>query len=171
MEIVTAARRLLEEQGLESLSMRRVAAQLGIQAPALYRHFPDKRELELIIIEQGLWESGDHMLTAIAGADDPLEALMSSAREWALEHPQVYRLSYGAKLDRSRVDPDAEHHAGEALRIVTGSRPNIARAIWAFAHGMVDLEILGRFPPDSDVEGIWQAGVEAMRAQLVAASA
>lgn len=170
MEIVTAARRLLEEQGLESLSMRRVAAQLGIQAPALYRHFPDKRELELIIIEQGLWESGDHMLEAIAGAEDPLDALASAARSWALAHPHVYRLSYGAKLDRSRIDPAAEHHAGEALRIVTGGRPNIARAIWAFAHGMIDLQLLGRFPADSDVEAIWETGVEALRAQLAAAS-
>ncbi len=170
MEIVTAARRLLEEQGLESLSMRRVAAQLGIQAPALYRHFPDKRELELIIIEQGLWESGDRNLEAIEDADDPLGALMSAHRAWALEHPQIYRLSYGAKLDRSRIDPAAERHSGEALRIVTGDRPEVSRAIWAFVHGMVDLQIMGRFPQDSDLERIWQTGVEALRTQLVAAS-
>lgn len=169
MEIVTAARRLLEEQGLESLSMRRVAAQLGIQAPALYRHFPDKRELELIIIEQGLWESGDRNLEAVAGADDPLAALLHAHRGWALEHRHVYQLSYGGKLDRSRIDPEAERHSGEAVRIVTGDRPEVSRAIWAFAHGMIDLEIHARFPPDSDIDAIWDTGVEALRTQLVAA--
>ena len=163
MEIVTAARTLLEDQGLESLSMRRVAAQLGIQAPALYRHFPDKRELELIIIEQGLWESGDRLLDAIADADDRLEALMGAARAWALEHPHVYRLSYGGRLDRSRVDPEAEQHAGEAVRAVTANNPVVSRAIWAFAHGMIDLEILNRFPPGSDIDGIWRVGADPLQ--------
>jgi len=166
VEIVTAARSLLEQEGLAALSMRRVAAQLGIQAPALYRHFPDKRELELIIIEQGLWESGDRNLEAIDGADDPLAAIMASQRGWALEHPHLYRLSYGAHLDRTRLDPDAERHSGEALRRVTGDDPPVSRAIWAFVHGMIDLQLLRRFPADSDIEAIWATGVEALRTQL-----
>jgi len=170
-EIVTNARRLLEEAGYEALSMRNLAQRLGIQAPALYKHFTDKREIEIIIIEEGLWESGDRNLAAIEDADDPLEAIMSSHRGWALEHPNVYRLSYGAWLDRDRVDPEAERHSGEALRRVTGNRPAISRAIWSFVHGMIDLQLLDRFPDDSDLDAIWRTGVAAMRTQLVAPAA
>jgi AcrR family transcriptional regulator len=165
-EIVATARRLLEEEGYEELSMRHLAARLGIQAPALYKHFTDKREIELIIIEQGLWESGDRNLLAIEGAADPLEAIMSSHRAWALEHPHVYRLSYGARLDHLRVDPAALLHSGEGIRRVTGDRPEVSRAIWAFVHGMIELELLDRFPDDSDIDAIWRTGVEAMRTRL-----
>jgi AcrR family transcriptional regulator len=167
-EIITTARGMLEEEGYEALSMRNLAQRLGIQAPALYRHFADKRAIELIIIEQGLWESGDRNLAAIEDADDPLEALMSSHRGWALEHPHLYRLSYGAELDRSRLDQDAEWHSGEALRRVTGNTREVSRAIWAFVHGMIELQLLDRFPDDSDVEAIWRTGVEAMRTRLPA---
>jgi hypothetical protein len=37
-----------------------------------------------------------------------------------------------------------------------------ARAAWAFAHGMVMLELADRFPPDSDVERTWRIGIGAI---------
>jgi hypothetical protein len=36
-----------------------------------------------------------------------------------------------------------------------------ARAVWAFAHGMVGLELSGRFPPDADLDAAWRAGIAA----------
>ena len=44
-EIVTAAIALLDEAGLEGLTLRRLAQRLGIRAPTLYWHVRDKREL------------------------------------------------------------------------------------------------------------------------------
>jgi AcrR family transcriptional regulator len=37
-EIVNAARKLLEEEGIEALSMRRIGQRLGIRAPSIYKH-------------------------------------------------------------------------------------------------------------------------------------
>ena len=42
-EIINAARELLEAAGIETLSMRRVAQQLGIRAPSIYKHLPTNR--------------------------------------------------------------------------------------------------------------------------------
>jgi hypothetical protein len=39
-----------------------------------------------------------------------------------------------------------------------GYDTHLARAMWAFAHGMVSLEIDGRFPPGADLDGAWAAG-------------
>jgi hypothetical protein len=36
-----------------------------------------------------------------------------------------------------------------------------ARAVWAFAHGMAELELADRFPPGADVDAAWRAGVTA----------
>jgi TetR/AcrR family tetracycline transcriptional repressor len=50
--VVTTAIRLINEGGLESLTLRKLAAELGVQAPALYWHVRSKRELlDLIAIE------------------------------------------------------------------------------------------------------------------------
>ena len=161
-QIVGAARELLEAEGVAALSMRNIAHRLGIQAPALYRHFPDKREIELIIIEQGFWEIGDRTAAAIAGSPEPLAALCAATREWALAHPHIYRLTFGTTIDRARMDPAAEAHAGTPIGIVTAGDPDVARAVWAFVHGMIELELLDRFPDGTDVDAVWRTGVRAL---------
>jgi AcrR family transcriptional regulator len=49
-EIVDVALELLEQEGPDGLSMRRLADRLGIRAPSIYKHLPDKRALEAAII-------------------------------------------------------------------------------------------------------------------------
>ena len=43
--IIEAARTLLAAEGIEAVSLRRVAGALGVTAPALYAHVTDKRDL------------------------------------------------------------------------------------------------------------------------------
>ena len=58
-EIIGAARRILEAGGPETLTMRRVADELGIQAPSLYKHFASKAELELALVTDAMAEIGE----------------------------------------------------------------------------------------------------------------
>ena len=67
-EVVLAARRLLEEEGAEALTMRRLAEQLGIKAPSLYKHLPDKTALEAAIIATGFEEAAARFEAAVDGA-------------------------------------------------------------------------------------------------------
>src|SRR3954467_10319472 len=92
-QIVSAARRLLEEDGPEALSMRNVAAEIGIRAPSLYEHVADKRALESAIIAAGLHERGVALREAVATPDgqaDPLRAIALAWSRWAHEHPHLY---------------------------------------------------------------------------------
>ena len=59
-EIVDAARELLEAEGPEGLSMRRVAERVGIRAPSIYKHLPDKQALEAALVSAGFeeWAEG-----------------------------------------------------------------------------------------------------------------
>jgi TetR/AcrR family transcriptional regulator, tetracycline repressor protein len=57
--VTRAALRLLDEVGLEGLTTRRLAAELGVQSPALYWHFRTKQDLlgemaEAVIVAVGL---------------------------------------------------------------------------------------------------------------------
>ena len=160
-EIVAAARELLDEEGPSGLSMRRLAQRLGIQAPSLYKHLPDKRALENAIISDGFEEQAAAFEQALE-AEDPLTALAAAYRTFALRHPHLYRLMTDGPLDRDRLMPGAEDRA--AAPVVHATRDgDTARALWAFAHGMTILELNGRFPPDADLDAAWRRGLEAFR--------
>jgi AcrR family transcriptional regulator len=158
-EIIAVARELLDEQGSEGLTMRAIATELGIQAPSLYKHIADKHELEVALIIDGLTEQADAFATAVAGAADPVGAIAATYRSWALAHPHRYRLMTDRPLPRSELPEGLEARAAAPLLAAVDGDPNRARATWAFAHGMVTLELADRFPPDADLDAAWTTGL------------
>ena len=157
-EIVLAARDLLDEHGAESLTMRRLADQLGIRAPSLYKHVPDKAALEAAVIASGLEDLAGELAAAVESAAEPLSALAAAYRGFALAHPHLYLLITNRPLPRNRLPAGVEDRAAAPLLRATGDRA-LARAFWAFGHGLVTLELAGRFPPDADLDAAWQAGI------------
>ncbi len=67
---MAAGRQLLEEEGLEALTMRRLAERVGIRAPSLYKHLPDKAALEAAIIATGFEEAAATFEQAVEGAGE-----------------------------------------------------------------------------------------------------
>ena len=65
--------------------------------------------------------------------------------------------------DRERLVPGVEARAAATVVQAFGGDPDLARAAWAFAHGMTILELDDRFPPDADLDAAWAAGIEALR--------
>jgi len=167
---VAAGRQLLEEEGLEALTMRRLAERVGIRAPSLYKHLPDKAALEAAIIATGFEEAAAAFEQAVdsagegsgEGAGGALVALAAAYRRFALEHPHLYRLMTNGPLPRAHLPPGLEGRTAAPLLRVAGSEAR-ARAVWAFAHGMVMLELDQRFPPDADLDAAWRAGIAAFR--------
>ena len=162
-EIASVALEALEADGPDGLSMRRLAERLGIKAPSLYKHFPDKRSLEAAIISIGFEQQAAAFEAAVAGVDDPLDALARRYRAFALERPHLYRLMTERELDRGLLEPGVEDRAaGPVVEAVGGDRDR-ARAVWAFAHGMTILELDRRFPPGADLDAAWKQGIDAFR--------
>lgn len=159
-EIVAAARRLLERRGCETLTMRGLAAALGIRAPSLYKHFRDKADLEAALIAAGLEELGA-TLAAARDAAEPLAALAAAYRGFARRHPKLYRLMTERPLPREDLPAGLEDRAAAPLLALVGD-PDAARAVWAFAHGMVHLELAGRFPPAADLDRAWGVGLQGL---------
>jgi len=166
-EIVVVARRLLEDQGPEALTMRRVAAGLGIRAPSIYKHLPGKHALELALVEQGMAEMGAslHRAVELASGGAVVDALLRAYRAEALAHPNLYRLATAGPLARHELTPGLEAWAGEPFFLATGD-PFVSQALWSFAHGMVVLELDGRFPEPGPggLDRTWAAGVAAFAA-------
>jgi AcrR family transcriptional regulator len=185
-EVVVAGRQLLEEEGAEALTMRRLADRVGIRAPSLYKHLPDKAALEAAIIATGLEEAAAEFESAVQdasqertegaaggvggdvvdgdgkGAAGALPALAAAYRRFALAHPHLYRLMNNGPLPREHLPPGLEERTAAPVLRAAGSQAR-ARALWAFAHGMVMLELDHRFPADADLDAAWQAGIAAFQ--------
>jgi AcrR family transcriptional regulator len=164
-QIVAVALDLLEEEGPSALSMRRIADRIGIRAPSIYEHLPDKRTLEAAIISVGFERQAEAFEAAVEGARDPLTAIAGAYRSFALAHPHLYRLMTERELHRDLLTPGVEDRAGRTVFEAAGRDRDLARAAWAFAHGMTILELDNRFPPDADLDAAWARGLAAFRSQ------
>lgn len=163
-EIVAAARRILEDEGREALTMRRLGAAIGIRAPSLYKHFADKATVEIALIEQGFEEVAADVESALVEQGESLVAIASAYRQFARTHPHLYRLLTTGPLPRERLRPGVEASAAAPLLRAVAGDPELARAAWAFLHGMTILELDGRFPPTADLDTAWAAGLAALAA-------
>jgi hypothetical protein len=70
-------------------------------------------------------------------------------------------------LRRELLAPGVEARAAAPVVAAAGGDGDLARAAWAFAHGMTILELNDRFPPDADLDAAWSRGVEALASQAV----
>src|SRR5947209_3552131 len=106
--VVRAALRLLDEVGLDGLSLRRLAAEVGVRAPALYWYFKNKQEL--------LDEMAEAMLAGQAWPASPAPGQEWS--DWLAERARAHRRAMLAHRDGARL------HAG--TRPTEGHQPELA---------------------------------------------
>jgi AcrR family transcriptional regulator len=171
-EAVAAARRILEDEGPDALTMRRLADAMGMQAPSLYKHFASKADLESLLIEDILLDVGEvtHRALHDPGQGSTIVSLLLTYRAYSLSHPNLYRLATSGPIVRQRLPEGLEEWAGNPWFVVTGDA-SLAQALWSLAHGMVILELDDRYPAGSDLDGTWRAGAAAFERAVEVAGA
>ncbi|HEY3292479.1 MAG TPA: TetR/AcrR family transcriptional regulator [Candidatus Nanopelagicaceae bacterium] len=154
-KIRVAAYELLKEKGVDGLSMRALADRLHIKAPSLYKHVQDKDEIVADLQARGLEEFG----AAIKKAGKSKRAKALTYRKWALENPHLYEITVSIPLLRDRIPAGLEDGVTAMIIEITGKDHEQARAVWALMHGLVDLEIAGRFPKDANLDLTWKRAI------------
>lgn len=104
-----AAWDLARRDGIASLSMRDLAAAVGMQAPSLYHHFAGKHAIYDAMFAKGHAEV-DRRLAALALPDDPDEALTAGVEEWLAvcrEDWTRYQLLYTRVIPGWEPSPEA----------------------------------------------------------------
>lgn len=164
-QIVAVARELLEQEGPAALTMRRLAERLGIRAPSLYKHLPDKAALEAAIIATGFEDAAARLRARGGRRGRPAGRLRrrlpgvrarSPAPVPADDRPATAPRVPASRCRGTRRRP-LQRAAGDPAR---------ARAVLAFAHGMVLLELTRRLPPGADPEAAWKEGIAAFQARI-----
>lgn len=88
-----AALRLIDDKGLDALSLQAVAKELGVSAPSLYHHFRDKEELLAEVARSLLAEVGQEQEHWSTDWETRMVELSSATRRVALRHPNAAPLS------------------------------------------------------------------------------
>ncbi len=148
--IVETALRLMDEEGLEAVTMRRVGRELGVEAMSLYNHVADKEDILHGVVEAVMAEF------AFPEADDDWrEAARRAARAWRAvlkAHPNVMTLmSHQRKPMTSVVALRPTEHALEILGRAGLSEAETVQAFRAFGgyvQGFVLAEIAQMFGGD-----------------------
>jgi AcrR family transcriptional regulator len=113
-EIKQTARRILVEHGRDAASLRAIAGEMGMTAPALYRYFGSRDELikhvcadifaELVVATRQAIDAAD----ASSGGDMTAKVLAAcwAFRDWSLGHPREYGLVFATPLPGLHVQKD-----------------------------------------------------------------
>lgn len=168
-QIAAAARELIDADGVDALSMRNLAARVGIRAPSIYKHFESREAVEAMVISIVFEELAILWEGVLEESDQPLAALADAQRDYARRHPHLYLLVTERPLDRPALVEGIEERAARPMIVAAGQDRDLARAVWAFAHGMTTLELNSHFRPDADLDAAWRLGIETLAAVAVEA--
>jgi len=167
-EIVRAGRVILDREGIDALTMQRVAVTVGVRAPSLYKRVRDRDALVRLIAADVVADLGTTLSRAVAGTD-PLTDLRSIAhafRAWAHRHPGGFQLLFSRLPDAWRLEPDAGSGSLDALfttvAALAGQESVLAasRTVVAWAAGFVGMELAGAFRLGGDVDAAFHYGVD-----------
>jgi AcrR family transcriptional regulator len=157
--VVSAAAELADADGLDHLTLARLADRLGVRAPSLYVHVDGLPDLRRRLAVRGARELGAALACAAAGlaGEDALRAVAATYRDYAREHPGTY-----AALQVPAEDAQQSDAARVVVEIVVavlrgyGLEGDEAihgvRVVRAALHGFVSLETGGGFGLPLDLD-------------------
>jgi AcrR family transcriptional regulator len=175
-EIVSAGRSILEAEGLDGLTMQRVAFAVGVRPPSLYKRVRDRADLIRLIGNAVANDLAD-TLDAAATSGDPaldLRSLANAFREFARAHPQAHSLLFAQLPEGARADPESNIRASAALlrTVAELAGPEhaleAARTVVAWANGFVGMELSGAFRLGGNVDRAFAYGIDRLTCSISA---
>jgi AcrR family transcriptional regulator len=157
--LLTSAGDILEREGPDALSVRRIAAAAGVAPMGVYNHFESKSGIIDALFIEG-FERLRQAITTVSDVHDPYEALREAGRRYrtlALAHPMMYQLMFLRTIPGFEPSDMALDVAGRAFDTLVSvvqramdagimapdSPTEVAHLIWASIHGWVSLEVMG----------------------------
>ncbi len=167
-QIVAAGRDLLEEGGVEAVTMHAVARRVGVQAPSLYKRVQNRRDL-LAEVVSATMEDLIERAEAVRDDRDPRRSitdLMGELRRFAHDRPHGYALVFGASPGAPRPDQEALQRSLrpmlDATTALLGAEHALdgARFLTAWANGFISMELGGFLRMGGDIDGAWAWGLQ-----------
>lgn len=163
--LVVAGLELLENAGLEALSLRSIAARVGVSHTAPKNHFANIKALRSALACEGFWRLAKVLKDATAGNGprrDKLRSAVQAYAHFALDQPAVFQLMYSP----GQCDPtdaalaEAEQAAVQTLSMLADGldwprnhapygHQRTEWMLWSYMHGYAMLALSGRLMRDA----------------------
>jgi AcrR family transcriptional regulator len=169
--LIDAAERLFAQQGLEAVTLRQLAAEVGVSPMTPYRYFADKDAILAAVRARAFNRHADALEAAYETAgDDPIGAAAAVCEayiDFAFAHPEAYKLMFDitqpsegqypeliAAGDRSRRTMTRHLEALSAAGRFDGDPVLVGHMFWAALHGPIMLSFSGSLSPGYDARRI-----------------
>lgn len=166
--ILQAAWQLVEKEGWQALSIRKIADAIEYSVPVIYDHFENKEAILTVFTRRGFNLLSEELLKARADHETPaeqLEAMAYAYWNFAFANPQYYQLMYGMGMpgcEAVRSMPELQRFISALKEVIEEILPkgkdqaNIGflklNSFWSMLHGLVSINMLGRKENQHELE-------------------
>ena len=161
-QLCAVAERLFAERGYPGVTLRAMAAELGVSPMTPYRYFRDKGDIFAAVRAAGFRRFADAQEAAYAGEVDPERRLRHLARsyiEFARREPHAYRIMFEMNpltgierypnlvAEQIRGWEPLLRAVGAAIDtgLLAGDPTHLAHVFWAGVHGIASLDLAGTY--------------------------
>jgi len=178
--LVETALEMVENEGVESITLRELTKRLGTSRSALYRHFDSKEALIQEVIRAGFEQFDDVITPTLLQKEFDVVTRLSNMGQayidFALNKPAIFRMIFGNEFQETREEncdindksQGTGFHSLVAL-IAEGQERNIfkkddpvlqATVVWSMIHGLAILLIDGHIHVKDNLDAIFKAGTQ-----------
>jgi AcrR family transcriptional regulator len=152
--VVEAAAAVADKDGLEAVTLARLAADLGVRPPSLYKHVDGLDAIRRALAVKGVTEANRRIQQATIGKarDEAMFALAHAYWQFARDRPGLYAASLrAARPGEKDVAAAGEALLGTVLSVLSGygvkgdDALHATRGLRAIIHGFVSLDAAGGF--------------------------
>ena len=171
--LLAASVDIIGQQGIQALSLRKLAVVVGVSHTSCYHHFKDKGALLAAVAEQGFMQISEGLTLIMENADnqlmDKLKQAVSGYVTFATQNPTQYELMFGRDLWQGENHDQFQRVAKDTFRqyvylfeqfqqqgiLATSEDPlRLAQLMWSTLHGLAKLASDGIFSKQGDQDDI-----------------
>lgn len=145
-QITRVAREIAEAEGWAAVTMRRVAAEIGVTQPVLYSAFSGRQAL----IDAVALDGFGAIAAALEAADTAPLARMRAYLDFAAAHPSIYEAMFSMPSGLVFGGAEAREPMARAFSAIhdvfPGPDDTRAEVAWSTLHGLATLQASGRLP-------------------------
>jgi len=160
LNILDASLDIVKEEGLQALSMRKIADKIEYTAPIIYEYFSNKEGILLELTRKGYLILAADIKVAKEQHESPeeqLEAMWIAYWNFAFQHKELYRLMYGVDMNCCELKksmPEAEraddlfYEVIEKLITIENPSEDFVctkfYTFWSIIHGLISINLVNK---------------------------
>lgn len=178
--LLASASTIIQESGIEALSLRKLAERVGVSRTAAYHHFKDKNDLLSAIAAQGFitWQqqAEETFGKPSHSSKEKYQKFVHDYVQFAYQNPAMYQLMFGSRLWKNNQSSDelksvaypsfqyqvnlVKNLQAKGLLPQSENSLRLAQVTWATLHGIAQLVIDGIYADANHLDEMCQCAVD-----------